>query len=315
MATRALRPCWMNCYGAEDREFLSDSELAAIDAMEEALAPLDEETVRIRQVITGFEACYHEADKEAKFIVGAIGAGRCPERSNERPRERKRELENTRYILSRWCENPALRDMDRDVGGVGADELLSYLGEPTPLKVWQVQRVIDKVTNALDPSHSYHDLALSVGDYGEPAAEKAGQHYRDHADFLQQTRETLIRDTVDGNPSKVSLAYAIDLLMPCVWDFVGYLATILKAIGGDLRAERPLACCARNIKLSPLCGRLRTISNTLGAFWKTEPATESVDRDVLGALGTPDPAKRWLAASLDKTIRLHLSLPFRMDLF
>jgi hypothetical protein len=305
----------VNCYGPDDPAFLADSELADIDAMEDALGTLDEETVRIRQVITGFEACYHEADKEAEFIVGAIGTGQCPERSNERPAERKRELDNARYVLSCWCEDPARRKVDREVGGVRADELLSCLGAPSPLKVWQVQRVVDKIASALDPNQAYHNLALGVADYGEPVADAAGKHCADNPDFRRRTAETIIDDTLDGKPSKVSLGFAIDLLMPCGWDFVGYLLTICKAIGGDLRAERPLACCARNIKRSPLCDRLRTISYTLGTFWKTEPAGEAIDRDILAALGAPNPTKRWLAASLDKTIRLHLSLPFPMDLF
>jgi hypothetical protein len=103
--------------------------------------------------------------------------------------------------------------------------------------------------------------------------------------------------------------------MPCGWDFAGCLVTILKAIGGDLHASRPLACCARNIRMSPLCDRLRTISNTLNAFWKHETPAHDTDGHVLLSLGAPTPVKRWLAASLDKTIRLHLTQPFGMDLF
>jgi hypothetical protein len=34
----------------------------------------------------------------------------------------------------------------------------------------------------------------------------------------------------------------------------------------------------------------------------------------LASLGAVTPVKRWLAASLDKTIKLHLSLPFEIDL-
>ena len=48
------------------------------------------------------------------------------------------------------------------------------------------------------------------------------------------------------------------------------------------------------------------ISNTLGAFWKSEETAEQIDADLLALLGTATPAKRWLAASLDKTIRSQL---------
>ncbi|MHC4751019.1 MAG: hypothetical protein ACYTFW_14260, partial [Planctomycetota bacterium] len=51
-----------------------DAEVLEIDRMEDSIAPLDEETIKIRQLITGFELCYHEADKEAEYIAQAIGA-------------------------------------------------------------------------------------------------------------------------------------------------------------------------------------------------------------------------------------------------
>jgi len=296
----SVRPCWRNCDTEADREILD------IDRMEDSIAPLDDETTKIRQLISGFELCYHEADKEAEYIAKAIGAEHCPERSNERPPQRKEELENCRHILSSWCEDTAISGLDLDVGGMSADELLSFIGPPNPLKIWQTERIVDKIIAALDSSRPYHNMALDIGDYGEPGANPAGEHYKDNSAFLKQTIETTIHDTVDGHQAEISLAMAIDLLMPCHWDFVGGVAAILRAIGGDLRPAVPYACCSRNIRLSPLYDRLRTISNTLGAFWKPEEKDENIDCDVLASLGAATPVKRWLAASLDKTIRLHL---------
>ena len=298
----------------DDKSILDDKELAAIDAMEDSLSPLDDETVRIRWLITRFESCYHEADKQAELIVRAIGSGQPPKESDERPPERKRELQNCRDILSAWCEGASAKCKDLDVGSIPADELAGLLGKPTALKIWQVQRVVDKITEALEPSRRYHWLALDLGDYGEPGAKPAGEYYKDNLTFLEQTKKTIIHDTLDGRKSKVSLAMAIDMLMPCHWDFVGGLVIILKAIGGDLHPAKPYACCARNLKLSPLCDRLRMISNTLRAFWKGEKTAENIDSRLLASLGAATPVKRWLAASLDKTIKLHLSLPFEIDL-
>jgi hypothetical protein len=292
----SIRPCWRNC----DTE--GDSEIFEIDKMEDSISPLDDETAKIRQLISGFELCYHEADKEAEYITKAIGAGRCPQRSNERPPQRKKELENCKQMLSSWCENPNISGMD----GIFADELLGFIGPPSPLKVWQVECVIDKINAALDPSRPYHNMALDLGDYGEPGANPAGEHYKDSLTFLKQTVETIIQDKVDGHKARISLAMAIDLLMPCHWDFVGGVATILRAIGGDLSPARPYACCARNIKLSPLYNRMRTISNTLGVFWKSEKQAGHIDSDILTSLGILTPVKCWLAASLDKTITLQL---------
>ena len=309
-----LRLCWQNCGALDDKFLLEDKEILGIDAMEDSIAPLDDNTVHIRGLITRFESCYHEADKEAEYIIKSIAAGYCLEQSKERPPKRKEELQNALDILSNWCENPSIKSKNLDVGNVPADELLSYIGQPSPLKIWQVERIVDKVTEALDPNCPYHRMALDLGDYGEPGAVSAGEHYKDNSMFLEQTKQTIIHDTLDGRKSGVSLAIAIDLLEPCHWDFVGSLVAILKAIGGDLHPDKPLACCMRNIKLSPLCDRLRTISNTLRAFWKGEKALKNIDRDILATLGEVMPVKCWLAASLDKTIRLHLSLPFEIDL-
>ena len=308
MSDSAPRPCWQNCSGADD------DEVHLIDAMEDTLGPLDEQTIEIRRLITLFEACYHEADQEAEFIAAAIGAGHCPPRSNERPPARQKELENARDILSTWCRNPAVKGIDRGIGGLRAEELLKFLGEPNPLKIWQVARVVDRISHALDPNHPYHNLALTSGNYGEPGAGDAGGHYQRDSAFWQQTKEAIIHDTVEGRESRISLAFAIDLLMPCGWDFVESLATILKAIAGDLHPRRPLACCARNVRLSPLGSHLRTISATLHVFWREETTDREIDHRILACLGASTPVKRWLAASLDKTIRLHLTQPFDMDL-
>lgn len=303
------RPCWINCFGpGGDESFLSDGELLAINAMEDALAPLDERTTAIRQLITRFEACYHEACKEAEYIIACIAAGRVLEQSTERPPKRKEELQNSHRVLLSWCKDPAAKPAETRVGEVSTAELIRFIGSPTPLKIWQVERIVDKIAEALDPEQTYHYLALDLGDYGEPGARPAGEHYKDDSALLGQTAETIIHYTDNGKPAEISLAMAIDLLMPCHWDFVGYLGTILKAVGGDLHPSRPFAYCAINIKFSPLCGRLRIISNTLKAFWKPGQAAEDIDRELFSKLGEPTDAKKWLAASLDKTIRLHLNI-------
>ncbi|MBN2138845.1 MAG: hypothetical protein JW720_13640 [Sedimentisphaerales bacterium] len=151
-------------------------------------------------------------------------------------------------------------------------------------------------------------MALDLGDYGEPAQRPAGEHYKRDSQFLQETIETVIHYTNAGKPDEISLALAIDLLMPCHWDFPGSLATILKAVGGETHPRRPFAYCGVNVELSPLCGRLKTISNTLRKFWDSSYASSDTDPRLLSILADASPAKKWLAASLDKTIRLHLHI-------
>jgi len=300
-----VRSCWQNCSGLDDKSLLSDKELLSIDAIEDSIAPLSESTKRIRELITRFEACYHEADKEALRIIEAIGAERCARQSNARPPKRKRELQNSHSILSLWCNNSEIKGIRLKVGGVSAKQLLGFIGEPNPLKVWQVQRIVERTGETLDPNQPYHRMALDLGDYGEPGAYSAGDYYKADAAFLKQTQEAIIHDTEDGRQAKISLAMAIDLLMPCHWDFVGALSVILKAIGGELHPKRPYACCSRNIKLSPLCDELKAISDTLGAFWQDNTKGKT-NRNIPALLGQATSAKRWLTASMDKTIRLQL---------
>jgi len=171
-----------------------------------------------------------------------------------------------------------------------------------------VQRIVDKVTSALDPGRPYHNIALDLGDYGEPGANPVGDFYKNNTTFLEQTKATIIHDTVDGQKAKMSLAMAIDMLEPCNWDFVGAVATLLRAIGGELNPQRPYVCHQRNLMLSPLCDRLKIISNTLGLFWKDKGPAENIDRDILASLEQATPVKRWLAVSMDKTMRLQLQV-------
>jgi len=50
---------------------------------------------------------------------------------------------------------------------------------------------------------------------------------------------------------------------------------------------------------------MENISNTLRIF--CGESTAAVDREMMELLGKPTKEKRWLAASLDKTIRLQLN--------
>jgi hypothetical protein len=303
-----LRSCWQNCGALDDKSLLEDGEIFGIDAAEDSIEPLDDNTVYIRGLITRFESCYHQADKEAEMIIQAIGSGQLPVEPNERPPQRKRQLQNAHDILSTWCLGTSAKCTDIDVGGIRADDLLSFIGEPTPLKIWQVQRMIDKLKQALDPSYCYHVMAFDVGEAGGPGAVRVDDYYKDQSDFFDQTTAAMINYTLDGEKSQMSLAMAIDLFRPCNWNFVGNLVIILKAIAGDLHPDKPFAPCSLNAKLTPLRNRLRIISNTLKAFCEGGEKRKDMDGDILALLGAKTDKKLWLAASLDKTIRLQQGL-------
>jgi len=134
-------------------------------------------------------------------------------------------------------------------------------------------------------------------------------HYKEHEEFWRQTVETTPFEGLQGlDGEDFSLGLAIDLLWTCHWKFVDNLQIVLEVIGGNLKPERPLAACAWNVTLSPIRPRMKVVSNSLKVFCGDSELDKEIDRDVLSLLGEPTEEKKWLAASLDKTIRLQLGL-------
>jgi hypothetical protein len=129
------------------------------------------------------------------------------------------------------------------------------------------------------------------------------------AAFHRLTRETLIHDTIDGQQAQISLEAAIDCLNGCNWNFPNNLVIILRAIGGDLYPSTPFAACGRNVRLVPSRDRMRVVVSTLSLFCdQSGVKADQTDPAILATLGDPTPTKRWLAASLKKTLELQLHL-------
>jgi hypothetical protein len=198
------------------------------------------------------------------------------------------------------------------IGTVPAAQLLRGLGERTPLKEWQVQRVIERIRSVIhwpqadeDPATKYEWILLGGGDYEATYRRDCPARYKEHEDFWLATVRTIIHDTDHGQAAELSLGLAIDMLWPCHWNFVGNLKIVLDTIGGELKPAKPFAACGRNIALVPNQGQMESICRTLKAFCG-ELETDKAERELIQLLGKPTPEKRWLAASLDKTIRLQL---------
>jgi len=162
--------------------------------------------------------------------------------------------------------------------------------------VWQVGMVVEKIKRFLDPGMRWNQAYENVVD-----TEQVGEA----AEFRDRTEETIIHDTVDGRPAEITLAAAIDHITGCSWDFANTIRTILAAIGGDLHPKRPLVLHARNIGLNPARERMQVVCDTLRAYCE---GRTTGDPDTLQILGEGTPAKRWLAASLEKTVRVQMRL-------
>ena len=310
----SCRTWWRNC------ALETDSEIRVIDRLEDALAPLSPNVKGIRGLISTLELCHHKADRWVYNIIEAIGAGGTNKGLGSRSANQSHDIETVWQhacaVLISWYAGCPAGSFDMAVDTVPAAELLACIGERTPLKEWQVQRVIERIRSLIhwpqsqnDPAAQYEWLLLSVGEYESAYLSRCPEHYREHEDFWDETVRTIVHDTCDGHKAELSLALAIDMLWPCHWNFVENLQIVLDAIGGTLYPAKSFAACGRNISLLPIRNRMMNISRTLNVFCDdSEPDKES-DSQIPELLGKPTGEKRWLAASLDKTIRLQLDPP------
>jgi hypothetical protein len=286
--------------------------------MEDNIAPIDPDISKIRELISGLELCHHKADRWVYNIIEAIGAGETQKglgtRSPGQIHPAERVWQNACTALSAWCAGCPATKVDLSIGPIPASRLLACIGERSSLKEWQVRRVIEKIQSIIhwpqsyeDPSAQYKWLLLSAGEYEYTYLNQCPEHYREHEDFWLRTVRTIIHDTVDDDEVELSLGMAIDMLWPCHWRFVENLMIVLEAIGGRLNPEKPFAACGRNMNLLPIRRRMEIVSNSLKVFCGAPVADTEVDSELLVLLGEQTKIKIWLAASLDKTIRLQLS--------
>jgi len=312
MAT-PCNPCWGNC------ALEADPEMLAIDRMEAALGLLPAGARRVRGLISTLEVCHHKADRWVRNVIEAIGEGDTAKRLGSRPPGSRHPAEavwrNAAAALSAWCAGRPAAEVALCVGDVPASSLLAGLGERSPLKEWQVQRVADKVRSVIhwgdedDPAAQYEWLLLGVEEGDAEKAPSCPAQYREHEPFWRATARTIIHDARDGEAANLPLALAIDMLWPCHWAFVENLRIVLDAIGGDLRPETPFAACGRNIGMLPIRPRMEAACETLRAFCGDGEPDGAADGELLALLGQPNPVRRWLAASLEKTIRMQLDPP------
>jgi hypothetical protein len=155
--------------------------------------------------------------------------------------------------------------------------------EADPRRAWQLARVVEKIQGELDQSQPYTWLLLrDDGSYRDTCPDI----YLPDEEHWLATVKTMLHD-----PQELSLALAIDMCWPCHWRFEENLQIVLDAIDGELRPSSPFAACGRNIEMTPLRERVEHTCARLQQY------------------GEPGTAPRWLAASLDKTLRLQRSPP------
>jgi hypothetical protein len=298
----------------------TDAEIQEIDRIEDRIAPLDENTSLIRNLISSLELCHHKAERWVDNLIEAIGTGETDKGLGTRqPGEfhlAETVWQNACTALSNWCSGRSAAVAEVSVGPIPASELLARLGERSPLKEWQVQRVVDKVRSHIhwprsenDPALQYAWILLDASAYELGYHKKCPEYFSEHESFWLETVRTVIHDTADGKDTALSLGLAIDMLMPCHWRFVENLQIVLDAIGGKLDPPVPFAACGRNITLLPRRHRMKIVSDSLLIYAGAGDSIAEFDRELLDRLGDATDVKRWLALSLAKTLRLQMDPP------
>ena len=312
--TAAIRTGWRNC------ALSTDPEMERIDRMEDALPPPPPGAVKIRELITGLELCHHKAARWIDNLLAAIASGDTSKGLGTRAPEQFHPAEsiwqNACAALMAWCAGTPVSSLDMNIGTYPASELLAGLGPRSPLKEWQAQRIIDKIRSCLywprfgqDPSSSYRWILFNPAGTDSMYYSHCPDDFREHEDFWLATARTILHDRLDGHAAELPLGLAIDQLWPCHWRFPDNLRIVLDAIGGNLHPATPFAACGRNIGLLPNRDRLACISHSLLSYGTGMDREVETDAAVLTVLGEPSDVKRWLAASLGKTIRLQMDPP------
>jgi hypothetical protein len=312
------RAWWRNCAAEADAEILE------IDGLEDRLGAIDPATTRIRELISTLEMCHHKAERWVEGVIEAIGSGQTKKGLGTRSGGQVHPVEtvwrNACAALSAWCAGCPADSVELTVGTVAAPELLAGLGERSALKEWQVQRVIERIRNLIgwpqsdeDPAAQYTWLLFSEDPGESPYRERCPQRFLEHEAFWLATVRTFLHDTDNGKARELSLGVAIDMLWPCHWRFVENLRIVLEAIGGELHLKKPYAACGRNIRLVPIGERMAVVCRTLRSFCGTGGGDGEIDEAIVETLGEVTDTKKWLALSLEKTVRLQLNPSAAME--
>jgi hypothetical protein len=306
---KSLRAHWVNCCLAPD------SETIEIDRIEDQLAPEEQARAQqIRRLITGFEVCHWNSDRWLERIVQAIAEEQVPPKSG-RPRTQHplaQMLICLRAVLAHWvarATDPLRQCIVLDKTGA---EILTGLGPWTPFKAWVVQRFLDGLEHHLQANGLLPPSELPPGrsypadlDLDSPSADS---YFADSLGWLAEARSRKLktRKEIGDEVQEHSLAALISSPNPCNEFYFRFLVALFEYLhDGDNERILPFPFCGN---ISPdRHRRYCRVINALRAYLGQPPqGSLSPDNAVLAQLGERALAKRWLVASLEKTLREQL---------
>jgi len=274
-----------------------DAEIERIDAMEDALGVLLEDARTIRQLIASLEMCHHKAKRRVANLLQAIGEGRTA-KGPRLPKGEPLRPEQVRWraladVLDLWVtqvpHEDALDELPHHAAAIR--DFYHRLGEFSSLKAWQIEHIRLRILDHVFPFVHYKSIERDEPD----------------SDSRRQTlAQRLVTSGPPGAKTDFSLAGAIDNTVPCNWNFEANLRLVLSTIGGNGEMSGIWAAHGCNLRFNPLREEMMALAAALGDFVADRSPGERAP--LVEPLGDPAPLKKWLAASLAKTIRVEMSI-------
>ncbi len=267
---------WWEAPGIDGREAFDEEVLYLNSLIDEMALPRWAILVRDRMPRWGFEPCAHRFLEGLEQVLGMIGAGRAGPRFGECgdiPLSVQRRLDQVGEALLQWAGS-----------GNGAGPLARELGERTP--------------DRIEAAQAMGEIVLGIG-HGPALLDASLERWAERA------RSPLARRLVDGEEAPL----AVLAQHPCSYALLWNVHRIASGIGNG---EPPsVLVCGSSLRVAPKLdpGRvdtLRKVGEVLSQWLQDLPPEQGFGERVYGMIGPRDDVRRWLVASLYKTLKLWL---------
>jgi hypothetical protein len=265
---------WWEAPGIDGREAFDEEILYLNSLSEEISLPRWAILVRDRMPRWGFEPCAHRFLEGLEQVLAMIGAGRVWPRfggCGDIPFSVQRNLLHLGTGLVQWADH-----------GNGSGPLVGALGTHTPERA--------------EAARAMGEVVLRIGQ-GAAALDATLDHWADKAQFPPA------RALVDGEEAPLSVVAQ----HPCAYTLLWNLDRLAHSIGNG---EPPSALvCIPSLRIAPKLDperirTLRDIGEALAQWIQEGPPRNSLEERVHAMVGPRDDVRRWLVASLYKTLKL-----------
>jgi len=306
LISKTLRRHWVNVTDEPDASILE------IDRLEDALAFQNteerEKIYVIRQAITGFEFCHHKALHRLYMLIRSIGQleylNKASSKEEKIGNDDVIQWMSAYKILEAWINNDMQSVQNRSFFELTALDLVSHLGDRSPLKEWQVGRLLEKMF------YEFLNFDNLEGEYRYfEGGEQKFQENKEDLEFYRQTVSVKLDELSNDLLGEMNLGKLIDLQFLCNWNYKVNLLSILQVIDGSIKSTKNIVICSLRFEEHPNFNEFLCMKKSLRAYWDEEyhnalpiQNCDTIDSDIRQELGVQSPIKIWLVRSLERTL-------------